>query len=365
MGMLETRLDVDAPAQAPILDENKVRVLVVDDEPVITDLLSDFLNLRGRSIRCTNDAREGLSLFQSFRPQVCILDLQMPHVKGPKLFESMKHVDPRVEVIFLTGAQEVRTAIDLMKMGAADYLLKPVDLGQLDISISHAFEHRRLLQENEAYKTQLELLVARKTRELDLSLQRQLRLHAATLETLGMALDYRDRSTFGHSRRVADLTAGVAREINIGGSELVQIEQGALLHDIGKLRIPDSILLKPQELTPEEWAIMRRHAEYGYEFLEKIDFLRDAAEIVYAHHEQFDGSGYPRGLKEEAIPLGARLFAIVDAVDAMVCYRPYHEAVSFVEAASQIRSSAACHFDPALIDPALDYLARHLQSDPR
>src|ERR1700746_324012 len=145
----------------------------------------------------------------------------------------------------------------------------------------------------------------------------------ATLDLLSMALDFRDQSTSGHSRRVASLTAGAAGELGVKDAALVQIEHGALLHDIGKLKIPDSILWKPARLTDEEWVTMRKHPEYGYDFLRNIEFLKDAAELVVAHHERFDGSGYPRNLRGEAIPLGARIFAVVDAVDAMIYKRPY------------------------------------------
>src|SRR5437867_7169400 len=147
-------------------------------------------------------------------------------------------------------------------------------------------------------------------------------VHSATLDALSMALDFRDQSTSGHSRRVADLTAGAANSMGIRDAALVQIEHGALLHDIGKLKIPDSILWKPAKLTEDEWKIMQRLAEYGFEFLSNIGFLKDAAEIVYSHHEKYDGTGYPRGLSGEKIPLGARVFAIVDTVDAMIYKRP-------------------------------------------
>ena len=191
----------------------------------------------------------------------------------------------------------------------------------------------------------------------EIDLRRQ--AHTATIDALAMALDFRDQSTSGHSRRVAELTTGIAREIGVAQSELVQIEQGALLHDIGKLKIPDAILWKPESLTSDEWNIMRRHAGYGYDFVRNLEFLKDAAEIVRCHHEKFDGSGYPRGLSGKDIPIGARLFAIVDTYDALIFDRPYHKAVTFEEAAEEIRRSAGSHFDPALIEPALDYLRKY------
>src|SRR6266567_2507082 len=176
-------------------------------------------------------------------------------------------------------------------------ILKPVELNQLLLSIDRALEHRRLIVENENYRLHLEELVLEKTKALNHALTSLNRVHSATLDALSMALDYRDQSTSGHSRRVAELTAGAAKAMGITDSALVQIEHGALLHDIGKLKIPDSVLLKPAKLDEEEWKMMRRHPEYGFEFLTNIEFLRDAADIVYTHHEKFDGTGYPRRLR--------------------------------------------------------------------
>ena len=175
-----------------------------------------------------------------------------------------------------------------------------------------------------------------------------------------MALDYRDQSTSGHSRRVANLTVSVARKYGVTGSALLQIEHGALLHDIGKLKIPDSILWKPARLNDEEWVTMRKHPEYGYDFLRNIEFLKDAAELVVSHHERYDGTGYPRQLKGEAIPLGSRIFAVVDAVDAMIYKRPYNTPVTFREAAEEVRRCAGTHFDPGIIDITLECLEEHV-----
>jgi len=180
--------------------------------------------------------------------------------------------------------------------------------------------------------------------------------HSAALEMLALALDYRDKSTSGHSRRVADLTVRVAQRHGVVGELLHQIEHGALLHDIGKLKIPDSILWKPDSLDDLEWATMRKHPQYGYEFLRDLEFFDDAAELVLSHHEKFDGSGYPRGLRGENIPLGARIFAVVDAVDAMIYKRPYNAPVTFREAAEEIRRCAGTHFDPNLVPLTVEVL---------
>lgn len=338
------------------------RVLLVDDQTAILDFVGEFLDRNNFEVHACSDSRQALADFNKFGPDVCLLDFNMPHFTGAQLLDMFKASDPTAEIIFLTGEHETRLAIDLMKRGAIDYLVKPVDLRQLHASVERALDHRKLVQENATYRRHLEELVVQKTQALNDALRNLASMHGATLDALGMALDFRDQSTSGHSRRVAAATMAIARRMGISGEALGQIEQGALLHDIGKLRIPDAILLKPAGLTADEWKIMRTHAEYGKQFLENIDFLRPAAEIVYAHHEKFDGTGYPRALRRTAIPIGARCFTIVDAVDAMVFKRPYHEPISFDQAAAEVRRCAGTHFDPELIDIALQVLSEQIGS---
>jgi len=207
--------------------------------------------------------------------------------------------------------------------------------------------------------------MAERPDELNDALKGLVSVHSGTLDALALALDYRDKSTSGHSRRVATLTVRVASHHGVEGDALLQIEHGALLHDIGKLKIPDSILWKPQSLDDFEWVTMRMHPQYGYEFLRDLEYLNDAAELVLSHHEKFDGSGYPRGLRGESIPLSARIFAVVDAVDAMIYKRPYNAPVTFREAAEEIRRCAGTHFDPDLVPLTVEVLADEVPSNLR
>ena len=341
------------------------KILVVDDEPEIVAFIRELLTNRGYEVLGLTQSREAASQFDSFRPDLCIFDFRMPNLTGSDLLDAVKKKDSMVEVLFLTAQDETSLAVNLMKRGAIDFLLKPVELNQLLLSVGRALEHRRLVLENERYRLHLEQLILEKTAALNEALGSLSHVHSGTLDALSQALDFRDQSTSGHSRRVANLTAGVAAGLGISGSALVQIEHGALLHDIGKLRIPDRILWKPATLTDEEWKIMRLHPQYGYEFLSSIGFLRGAAELVYAHHEKFDGQGYPKKLRGEQIPFGARVFAIVDAVDAMIYKRPYNNPISFSEASAEVRRCSGTHFDPDLVKPTLEYLGDNLPADLR
>lgn len=171
-----------------------------------------------------------------------------------------------------------------------------------------------------------------------------------TIESWAYVLDLRDKETEGHSRRVADLTIEIAKEIGIQKEELIHIRRGALLHDIGKIVIPDSILLKPEKLTEEEWEIMKKHPVYAYQILSRIEYLRPAIDVPYCHHEKWDGSGYPRGLKGEEIPLSARIFAVADVFDALTSNRPYRKAWSRESALEYIKKESGKHFDPKIVE---------------
>jgi putative nucleotidyltransferase with HDIG domain len=352
--------------QVPIRSINETaslavqRILVLDDEKEIVSFIVELLNHRGYKAWGLSDPREVRDAVRAVQPDVCILDFNMPHFLGSDVLDMIKAADPTIEVIFLTAENETSLAVSLMKKGAVDFLLKPVDLTQLSLAVERAVEHRRLVKENEAYRLHLERLVEEKTKALNSALNDITLVHSATLQALSMALDFRDQSTSGHSSRVARLTVGAAKMMGVEGAALVQVQHGALLHDIGKLKIPDQILWKPARLDAKEWEVMRHHAQYGYDFLKNLEWLRDAAEIVLSHHERFDGAGYPRGLRGTEIPFGARVFAVVDTVDAMIYKRPYNQPVRFREAAAEVRRCAGGQFDPNVTEITLGYLTSEL-----
>ncbi len=228
--------------------------------------------------------------------------------------------------------------------------VKPFDRTQLLTVVSRALDHGRLMKQNEAYRQNLEEIISNRTSRLRATMLDLERSYDFTLEAMGDALDLRDAETEGHSRRVTAYTIALAREMGLTHNQIRIIARGAFLHDIGKIATPDRILLKPGKLDPEETAIMREHCERGYEMVRKIPFLREAAEIVHAHQETFDGTGYPRGLSGEEIPLGARIFAIADTLDAMTSDRPYRKGRSFAEARAEIVRCSGTQFDPAIVE---------------
>ena len=325
-------------------------ILIVDDDRQVREVLHQIFMSAGYNCLLANDGREGVEVFKAGRPPLIVTDLKMPVMTGIELLQQVRAIDGDVAVIVLTGAADVKIAIESLKLGAYDFIMKPVNVDELLIAADRAFERRQLLIERREYHELLERRVVEATRDLASAYRQLQETYHATLEALGSALDTRDIGTEAHSRRVHGYALATAREHGVPEADLTDLAHGVLLHDIGKIGIPDAILLKPGPLTPEEWQIMRRHPEIGKALIEKIPFLRGAVPIVYAHHEKWDGSGYPRGLRGADIPLGARIFMVVDAFDAMTFDRPYSVAKPFDLAKAEIKRCAGTHFDPAVVE---------------
>src|SRR5579864_3396504 len=234
----------------------------------------------------------------------------MPEMDGLKLLEWIRAHDKDIPVIMVTAMHDLSTALEAIRRGAYDYILKPFEKDQLYMSVRRALEHRRLLRENRNYQRNLEKLVDEQTAQIRGALQQLESSYDDTLEALGGALDLKDAETEGHCKRVTAFTIAIAKAMKVEPALLPQIARAAFLHDIGKMAIPDNILRKPGPLTAEERDVMRTHCEIGYNMVKRIPFLREAAEIVLSHQEYYDGTGYPRGLSGENIPLGARIFAV-------------------------------------------------------
>jgi putative nucleotidyltransferase with HDIG domain len=252
-------------------------------------------------------------------------------------------------VVMVTAVHDISVALAAIRNGAYDYLLKPFEREQLLNTVSRALENRRLKVENRDYQTNLESLVKARTDQLQAAMQNLERSYDITLETLGDALDLKDRETEGHSRRVTLFTIAIAQALGLPREQITVIARGAFLHDIGKIAIPDRILNKPGKLEPEEMTIMKEHAYHGYQIVKKIPFLVEAADIVYSHQERFDGTGYPRGLKGEQIPLGARIFSVADTLDAITSDRIYRPAQPLNAAREEIARWSGRQFDPEIV----------------
>jgi putative nucleotidyltransferase with HDIG domain len=326
------------------------RILVVDDEETIREIVSSMLTHANYKCRQAASGLEAIALLDSGEEfELMLSDLMMADLDGIGLLERTKERFPDMPVVMVTAVHDISVALAAIRNGAYDYLLKPFEREQLLATVRRAMENRRLKLENRAYQTNLETLVAARTEQLRKAMVELERSYDITLEALGDALDLKDRETEGHSRRVTAFTIAIARAMGLTADQIRVIARGAFLHDIGKMAIPDAILNKPGALTPDEVGIMREHSYHGYQIVKKIPFLQEAAEIVYAHQERFDGSGYPRGLKGEQIPLGARMFAVADTLDAITSDRPYRPAQTLTAAREEIQRWAGRQFDPEVV----------------
>jgi putative nucleotidyltransferase with HDIG domain len=263
-------------------------------------------------------------------------------------------VAPGIAVILMTSVIDIEVAVGALKDGAYDYITKPFSPEQVSISISRALEKRRLLLENQNYQRTLEEQVASRTRQLEEALGVLQHTYHSTLVALSKALDSRDADSDGHSLRVTIYTKQLAQRLKLSNSDIRVIEQGVLLHDIGKIGIPDELLRNPEGLMGREWLLMRQHPEIGYRILSSIKFLKGAAQVVLHHHERYDGNGFPQGLKGEEIHLGARIFAVADALDDLTSNNRLQPAVSFEVAVREIEKMSGIQLDPKIVTEFLE-----------
>ncbi len=317
----------------------KPQILIIDDEPIALDALEGLLSGESYDLHFAENGFDGLLKATSIQPDVILLDVMMPKMDG---FEVCRRIraNPDIQtipILLITALDDRDSLLSGLRAGADDFITKPFDSLELLVrlqGVTRLNRFRRIAEQ----RAQIEKMHAELLRSYD-----------KTIEGWSEALDLRDKETEGHTQRVTTRTLELAQKVGIRGESLDHIRRGALLHDVGKLGIPDAVLLKPGRLTEEEWVIMRTHPVLAYKWLSGIDFLAPALDIPYCHHERWDGSGYPRGLKGEEIPLAARIFALVDVWDAITSERPYRHPMPRLEAIEAIASQAGKHFDPSLV----------------
>lgn len=322
------------------------RVLIVDDEPAACKLLALLLSEANFECNTALSGAEALRLLEKDNRDAIVCDLNMPGMTGMELLAEVRRRSPHVAFLVATGLDDVRAGIQAMKSGADDYLVKPLQEELVIASLNRALQKKRLEQEVEGYRLHLEEMVAERTQQIVAALKLVERSYEDTLEALGAAIDLRDAATEGHSRRVCRFALEIAKAMGLSEAHHKTIAMGAYLHDIGKLALPDAILLKPGPLTVEERAFMQQHVQTGYDLVKQIPFLADASELVRTHHERYDGSGYLRGLKAEQIPIGARIFAVADTLDAITSDRPYRSALPFEVGFRVIHTESGRLYDP-------------------
>jgi response regulator RpfG family c-di-GMP phosphodiesterase len=333
----------------------KISILIIDDEEPIRRLLAMYLSDE-YSCHTAASADEAIEQLASTPFNLVITDITMPGTSGIELSKYIHQAYPDTVVIMVSGMSNINFAIDAMRHGAFDYVTKPFDLQQVLMAVDRALRYQVLIAERRLYEQSLEDAVRLKTVELrslnsDLNqmLEALYQNYRATLRALAGALEARDFETAGHSDRVVAYSLRLGRELGLSHRDLIGLEQGALLHDIGKIGVRDSILLKSGTLNEKEWEEMREHINHGLRIINGIDFLKGAAPVVGEHHEKYDGSGYPLGLRAEMIHINARIFAVADAFDAITSDRPYRQSASYSSAREEIAKHSGKHFDPLVV----------------
>ena len=328
--------------------EQHSRILIIDDEQAIRGILRELL---GSEHNCTESAsaEDALARLGAEEFDLIMSDIQMGGMTGLELVPHVQRLAPDTPVIMISGMRNVESAVGALRAGAFDYITKPFDLEQVGLAVSRGLEHHGLRAAKRRYETYLEEMVAQRTLELHHALSSVAEAYRATLKALTAALEARDHETHGHSNRVVSFSLRLGRELGLSEEELRSLEFGALLHDIGKIGVPDAILRKPAALDEEERERMRLHPLYGQQILRGIEFLEGAARVVAQHHEQWDGTGYPLGLRGEEIDLNARIFAVADAFDAMTSDRVYRRGRAYGPAAQELTNCAGTQFDPEVV----------------
>ena len=331
------------------LRTGRPRVLVVDDESEVRNLLCELL---GDGYDCTPaaSAEEALSQFDAARFDIVLSDIQMGGMSGLEMIPHVLAKSPDTVVVMVSGMQTIEAAVGAMHKGAFDYVIKPFDLAKVEAAVRRALEHHDLRVAKRRYENHLEELVRSRTAELDEALRSLEDAYRSTLKALTAALDKRDSETSGHSERVVAYSLRLGRELGLDAGQTRSLEFGSLLHDIGKIGVPDAILRKPSRLTEEEWREMREHPSHGRQILRGIEFLKGASRVVSQHHERWDGSGYPLGLRGEEVDINARIFAVADAFDAITSDRVYRKGRTYEAAAAELEEWVGRQFDPRVVE---------------
>jgi putative two-component system response regulator len=326
------------------------RILIVDDESTICSLMDRRLTREGYSCVTANNGKEALDLFLRNPFSLVLSDIRMPEMDGIELLKTIRTLSPKMMMVMVTGYPEINMAVEALRLGAYDFILKPADLELVVHSVKKALEKKKLEEEVEAYQVNLERLIEERTAKLQQAYNTLKKAHLDSVKVLAEAIDAKDPYTRGHSDRVRKMTLALAGHLGFAKDRLENLEYGALLHDIGKIGIKDEILQKDEALTPEEYQCIQEHTLMGVKIVEGVDFFKDKIPIIRHHHEHVDGTGYPDGLIGEAIPLEARMIAITDAFDAMTSTRPHHEPSPLEDVLQEMEKCKGKQFDPQILE---------------
>lgn len=328
----------------------KKKILYIDDDVTMQEMVEEILDMYEYNSVIEDDNCNIKELLEKENIYIVITDINMPKVTGIDILKEVHEIDPNLPVILLTGSTETDDMMQAIKLGAYDYLKKPFNITDLLFTVKQAINDRTLKLQNIEYKQHLEEMVQERTKQLRVANKR---IEENTIRAImGMvnALEARDPYTKGHSERVTNISIEIARLFGYSKRKIDLLRLGALMHDIGKIGVKQSILHKPSRLTDEEYNIMKGHPEIGAHIIEPIQTDDEVLAVIIQHHEHFDGSGYPHNLKSDEITLNSRIVAVADTFDAITTSRPYRDALSYDYALNEINKFSGIQFDPEVVN---------------
>jgi len=330
------------------------RVLVVDDEQVNRNLLGHMLTPLGYEVVLAKDGTEALRKVGEYPPDVILLDILMPDLDGFQVTRKLKEQESTfsIPIVMVTALEAVEDRIRALSAGANDFLSKPVNIAELQATVASQMQVKAYHDHMKNHQEELEAEVAKRTEQLRSAYQKIEKTALNTIIRLSRAAEYRDEDTGTHILRISAISAAITHQLGLGNKVTKSIQYAAPMHDIGKIGIPDHILLKPGKLHENEWEIMKQHATMGMRILDGATdgYEKLAGTIALTHHEKWDGKGYPRGLKGKETPLVGRIVAIADVFDALTSKRPYKGAFSLEKSFEIIKEGKGSHFDPELVN---------------
>lgn len=332
------------------MNASPIRLLTIDDDDRMRRSLRAYFEDSGMTVFEANNGQDGLTVFAAEHPDVVLVDLIMPGMNGLAVIEQLATISPDTPAIVVSGTSELNDAVEAVHHGVWDFVTKPIiSMAALEHTVQKCLDRAKLKKENELYRLHLEELVEQRTHEVE-------RTRLQIIQRLGRAAEYRDNETGMHVIRMSLYSRLLALKAGMNHGDADTLLNAAPMHDVGKIGIPDHILLKPGKLTSEEWETMKTHSQIGADIIgeDRSEILRLAADIALTHHEKWDGSGYPHGLRGEDIPLDSRIVAIADVFDALTSKRPYKEPWPIDKALDLIRDGAGNHFDPILVPHFLE-----------
>ncbi|WP_028581667.1 HD domain-containing phosphohydrolase [Desulfogranum japonicum] len=343
------------------MQHDEINILIVDDEPLNRELLRDYLQLLGYGSESVSNGLEALEKLDHNSYDLVFLDIMMPVLDGIETARKIreKHTPTDLPIIMVTALSGREERLQAVEAGANDFIVKPVDKVELTVRTASQLQMKKMQDKVKQYQLHLEELVQERTKSLQKTLeemrlvrQQTYQAYVDTIQRLGIAAEYKDKNTADHIYRVSEYSKIIAQAIDMPEEDVEILRLASPMHDVGKLGIPDAILMKPGKLTAEEWNIMKQHTLIGKKILEgsKSQLLSAGAVIAASHHEKWDGSGYPLGLEQEDIPIFGRVCAIADVFDALTTVRPYKQAYSPDKAFRLIQNAKGSHFDPKIVN---------------